>query len=177
MTIRFVDRHNDGTISDTAFDEILLNQKRTLNFKELKYDVYLAAGWFSPNKLKAHDMLQHLLEDELGLTVFVPKRDAPQIPVNPTQAQMDANFNEDVKAIEQSLFMVASTEGLDSGTIWEAGYAYKAGVKTFGYAPLLPEGVKFNLMLANSMQDVFLNDEDFLNYFKNGKLPAKVQAF
>lgn len=35
MTIRFVDRHNDGTISDAAFDEIMLNQKRTLNFKEL----------------------------------------------------------------------------------------------------------------------------------------------
>ena len=177
MTINLVDRHNDGTISDTAFDEIMLNQKRTLNLEELKYDVYLAAGWFNPNKLKAHDMLQHLLEDELGLKVFVPKRDAPQIPENPTQEQMDANFEEDVKAIEQSLFMVASTEGLDSGTIWEAGYAYKAGVKTFGYAPLLPNGTKFNLMLANSMQEVFLNDEDFLNYFKNGVLPKKVQAF
>lgn len=35
MIIRFVDRHNDGTISDTAFNEIMLNQKRTLNFKEL----------------------------------------------------------------------------------------------------------------------------------------------
>lgn len=140
-----------------------------------KWQVYAAGGWFSASKKLALDMLKDAVA-ELGLVAYIPEVDSPQIGVNPTEEERQENFDCNLEAIKSSCMVIASTEGLDSGTIWECGYASALGIPVFGFAPLLPEGVKFNLMLAQSMEEVFLSKEAMIDYFKNGVKPSRVEA-
>lgn len=140
-----------------------------------KWQVYLAGGWFSASKKLALDMLKDAVA-ELGLVAYIPEVDSPQIGVNPTEEERQKNFDCNLEAIKSSCMVIASTEGLDSGTIWECGYASALGIPVYGFAPLLPEGVKFNLMLAQSMEEVFLTKDAMLDYFKNGVKPSRVEA-
>ena len=140
-----------------------------------KWQVYAAGGWFSASKKLALDMLKDAVA-ELGLVAYIPEVDSPQIGVNPTEEERQKNFDSNLEAIKSSCMVIASTEGLDSGTIWECGYASALGIPVFGFAPLLPEGVKFNLMLAQSMEEVFLTKEAMIDYFKNGVKPSRVEA-
>ena len=148
----------------------------SINPGKHKYDCYIAGGWFSPSKRKAIDAL---IKDcsQLYMKCYMPQFDSPQISKDSPDDVRQLNFDSNLDGIRNSSFVIASTEGLDSGTIWECGYAYAHGIPVFGYAPLLPPGTKFNLMLAQSMEEVFLSDEELLDYFKHGIKPDKIGAF
>ena len=112
---------------------------------------YLAAGWFNPKKLEALTQMENVVSQFKDIKTFEPKNDSPQIGRAPTEKQRQDNFDSNLEAIRTSDVIFASTEGLDSGTIWECGYASALNIPVFGFAPFLPKGVPFNLMLAQSI--------------------------
>ena len=62
--------------------------------------------------------------------------------------------------------MLVNTRDKDIGTIWEAGYAYACNKPIIYFCAGLPEGAKFNLMLARSGIKVctsFAQLEDYLD--------------
>lgn len=164
-------------INDKRFNSILYKNVDNVGkpIEPLKYDVYIAGGWFNPNKQKALNMLTQVV-DAIGFITYEPKIDSPQISANPTEQEREANFEANLEAIRSSHFVIASTEGLDSGTIWECGYASALGIPVFGFAPLLPKGTPFNLMLAQSMEQVFLSPEAMIDYFIDGIMPPRIGA-
>lgn len=139
------------------------------------YDVYLAAGFFNDRQNEA---LQQVIDvcDELGLKTYEPRRDSVQIGKNPTEEERQLNFDMNLDAILKSKFIIASTEGKDMGTIFEVGFAYANHIPVFGFAPFIPKGMPFNLMLAQSMEEVFLSKEAMLGYFHGLSKPARVEA-
>ena len=160
-----------------AIDEIVFNSIANNRhcYVSPSYDVYLAAGFFNDRQNEA---LQQIIDvcDELGLKTYEPRRDSVQIGKNPTEEERQLNFDMNLDAILKSKFIIASTEGKDMGTIFEVGFAYANHIPVFGFAPFIPEGMPFNLMLAQSMEEVFLSKDAMLDYFKNGVKPSRVEA-
>ena len=61
-------------------------------------------------------------------------------------------------------FLIVNTRDKDIGTIWEAGYAYAKNVPIVYFCQGLPEGAKFNLMLARSGIKVCTTFEQLEDY-------------
>lgn len=147
----------------------------TVQPSEIKYDVYIASGWFNERERKALNMVRAICT-AFDMNAYDPERNSPQIGQNPTDEERKANFDANLNAIKHSMFVIASTEGKDMGTIWECGYASANGIPVFGFAPFLPDGAAFNLMLANSMLEVFTDVNDMIKYFEEGVKPKRIQA-
>ena len=78
----------------------------------------------------------------------------------------DETFSCNLHHIETSDFLLVNTRDKDIGTIWEAGYAYAFKKPIIYFCAGLPEGAKFNLMLARSGVKVctsFDQLEDYLD--------------
>ena len=73
--------------------------------------------------------------------------------------------------------MLVNTRDKDIGTIWEAGYAFAHKRPIVYFCAGLPEGAKFNLMLARSGIKVCTSFEELENYLdrtiETGKLPIE----
>jgi nucleoside 2-deoxyribosyltransferase len=150
--------------------------KKDIHLEEnRKPKVYFANSWFNENKAKASDLGFKILK-QFDIDIFNPRFDSPQIGKNPTDDERKKNFESNLEAIKNADVVFASTEGLDSGTIWECGYASALGIPVFGFAPLLPEGIPFNLMLAESMEQVFTDSESLEQYLANGIKPDRIGA-
>ena len=70
-------------------------------------------------------------------------------PGAPKEVQ-DETFSGNLHHIETSDFLLVNTRDKDIGTIWEAGYAFAFKKPIIYFCAGLPEGAKFNLMLARS---------------------------
>lgn len=136
---------------------------------------YIAGGWFNKDEVYCLEQLTDAFE-RMQIHTYEPRRDSPQISYDPTEAERDRNFQSNLDAIKHSDFVIASTQGKDMGTIWECGYAFAHGIPVFGFAPLLPAGAPFNLMLAQSMMQVFTSVEQLEDYFVHGKEPERIGA-
>lgn len=136
---------------------------------------YIAGGWFNKDEVHCLDLLEDVCK-EVGIRTYEPRHDSPQIGKSPTDEERDANFQSNLIAIKHADFVIASTQGKDMGTIWECGYAFAHGIPVFGFAPLLPAGAPFNLMLAQSMMQVFTSTEQLKDYFVHGKEPERIGA-
>ena len=82
---------------------------------------------------------------------------------------VDARKKNDVNFILSCDFVIVNTAGKDLGTIFEAGFSY-AFKKPIIYYFKAPDGVNFNLMLANSGVAVAKNKQqliDILNTLKS----------
>ena len=154
--------------------DIVIKRNRHCYVKP-EYDAYLAAGFFND---KQNEALQQVIDvcETLGLKTYEPRRDSVQIGKNPTEEERQLNFDMNLDAILKSRFVIASTEGKDMGTIFEVGFAYANHIPVFGFAPFIPEGMPFNLMLAQSMQEVFLSKKEMKDYFESFALPKRVDA-
>jgi len=108
-------------------------------------DIYIAGPWFNKEQM---DRLEHIktIISELDLEYFSPK-DESQFKQGDDPAII---LQTNVLAIQDCTAIVVITDGKDTGTIWEAGYAY-ALQKPILYVWLThqPEQ-KFNLMLGAS---------------------------
>lgn len=154
--------------------DIVIKKNRHCYVKP-EHDVYLAAGFFNDRQNEA---LQQVIDvcETFDLKTYEPRRDSVQIGKNPTEEERQLNFDMNLDAILKSRFVIASTEGKDMGTIFEVGFAYANHIPVFGFAPFLPEGAAFNLMLANSMLEVFTDVKDMIKYFEEGVKPKRIQA-
>jgi len=88
--------------------------------------VYLAGPFFTLGQLWVVEQARNCLRD-MGLRVFSPYHDVGHGPAELVVGQ-------DVEGILQSDVVLAIGDGLDSGTIFEAGYARARGIPVVFYA-------------------------------------------
>ncbi len=106
--------------------------------------------------------------EETEISYFSPK-DEVLVDLNSTKEEQRKAFEADVNFILLCDFVIVNTAGKDLGTIFEAGFSY-AFKKPIIYYFKAPDGVNFNLMLANSGVAVAKNKQqliDILNTLKS----------
>lgn len=137
--------------------------------------IYLASGWFNPTQDQELSMLENIFdkrEEHFKLSsprrIFVCPPDAPR-------SVQDETFEGNLTHIKNADFLVVNTRDKDIGTIWEAGYAHACNIPIVYFCAGLPEGAKFNLMLARSGIKVCTSFEQLEDYLdrtiETGSLP------
>jgi len=125
--------------------------------------VYLAAGWFNPVQAEELDRLEAICDDREWIDLSSPRRIFVCPPDAPKETQ-DATFMGNLEHIASSDFLLVNTRDKDIGTIWEAGFAFALRKPIVYFCAGLPEGAKFNLMLARSGCKVCTSFDDLENY-------------
>ena len=137
--------------------------------------IYLASGWFNPTQDRELSMLESIFDqrgEHFKLSsprrIFVCPPDAPR-------SVQDETFEGNLAHIKNANFLVVNTRDKDIGTIWEAGYAHALNIPIVYFCAGLPEGAKFNLMLARSGIKVCTSFEQLEDYLdrtiETGSLP------
>lgn len=112
-----------------------------------KYDYYIAAPFFNPDQITRVELVKSIL-DSKGLTYFSPKDDSAVSNINnPEQRKRVFALNHE--SISASRSVIAITDGKDTGTIWEAGFAFAKDIPVI-YIAFTLGNAPFNLMLAES---------------------------
>jgi nucleoside 2-deoxyribosyltransferase len=119
-----------------------------------KLSVYLAAPLFTLPERRANRALAKALERELpGTEVVLPQDFKPHGKYNSPQA-FGAIFRECLAAIDSSRLVVAWLDGsdADSGTSFEAGYAFAKGLPVVGVRTDFRDNQErgLNIMLARA---------------------------
>ena len=133
------------------------------------YDVYVAGPFFNESQVAEMEAIEGEFALK-GLTMFRPRLDSVNLSKDNSAKARKQAFDDDVNAIEESRFIFANTRDKDPGTLFEVGYAYKAGVPIVGFASGLPKGAPYNIMLAGAMVHVitsFGQLQDFLDMFED----------
>jgi nucleoside 2-deoxyribosyltransferase len=121
--------------------------------------IYLAGGWFSKKQENVLTKIEKVLFSQSNLEVFSPRKETKiktGSDIN-SKAIRQEIFNLNLKHIEESDVVIASTEGKDMGTIWECGYAF-ALKKPIFYVYLTDNPNGFNLMLSESSTGVIMTE-------------------
>lgn len=95
-----------------------------------KLKAYLAAPFFKEDELEVYHKVISFLRDVEHYDLYVPMEHTIPNAWNMSNAEWaKAVFNEDVKAIDEAEVVFVINFGMysDSGTAWEAGYAYAKG--------------------------------------------------
>jgi nucleoside 2-deoxyribosyltransferase len=121
----------------------------------MKYDIYLAAPFFTEKEIEIYDRVVHLLRS-MKLKVFVPREhEIPNAWELSNQEWAKQVFCADVVALSYSEKVVALNFGMysDSGTAWEMGYALSLGTPV---TQVLcgGENAVYSLMTINSAHNV-----------------------
>ena len=135
-------------------------------------EVYLAAGWFTPEQAQHRDAIRGLFK-ELRIPHYSPQHNGLKL----TKKNSEAVYQENLTMIKRAPLVVASTTGKDMGTLWECGYA--TAIETpIVYVWLGAEpGQNFNLMLARSAKAVIETVPSLFKYlekFKSSGIPHVV---
>lgn len=112
-----------------------------------KYDYYIAAPFFNPDQITRVELVKSIL-DSKGLTYFSPKDDSAVSNINDPE-QRKRVFALNHESISASRSVIAITDGKDTGTIWEAGFAFAKDIPVI-YVAFTLGNAPFNLMLAES---------------------------
>lgn len=120
--------------------------------------VYLAGPFFNEEQIERVDYIEDLL-DKYGFDVFSP-RQASRVTPNCSQEDMLATFKGNTDNIDRADFVLAILDGKDSGTNFEAGYAYAKKVPVLYFNETRPKEKGPNLMLALSTSLPFLIGDD-----------------
>jgi nucleoside 2-deoxyribosyltransferase len=137
--------------------------------------IYLASGWFNPTQAEELTRLEKIFDDRAEHFKLASPRRIFVCPPNAPKSVQDETFTGNLFHIKDADFLVVNTRDKDIGTIWEAGYAYANNVPIVYFCAGLPEGAKFNLMLARSGVKVCTSFEELENYLglviETGELP------
>lgn len=129
--------------------------------------LYFASPFFNDEQVEREERIKRILR-EVGFDVWSPKENSLCNP-DASDEIREKTFNDNIRNILISDYIFVVTDGKDVGTIWEAGFAY--GMKIYSdllslqkksiiyYCETLPEGGKFNLMLAQSGDYVITHEE------------------
>lgn len=126
--------------------------------------VYLASGWFNPTQAEELTQLENIFDDRAEHFVLASPRRIFVCPPNATKEVQDETFFGNLNHIQSADFLLVNTRDKDIGTIWEAGYAYAEEKPIIYFCAGLPEGAKFNLMLARSGIKVCTSFEQLEDY-------------
>ncbi len=125
--------------------------------------IYLASGWFNPTQAAELTRLEEICDSREWIDLASPRRIFVCPPDAPKETQ-NATFSGNLHHIETADFLIVNTRDKDIGTIWEAGFAYAREVPIVYFCQGLPEGAKFNLMLARSGVKVCTSFEELEDY-------------
>lgn len=118
----------------------------------MAHQIYLAGPFFTPEQLALVQSLEQMLREQ-ALVVFSPRLGQNALQMNslisakqkvPPELRK-AVFRDNCVYIDEARLVVAVIDDYDTGTVWEAGYAYRAEV------PILTvtnRSYGLNLMLA-----------------------------
>ena len=123
----------------------------------------MAAGWFNPTQAQELSALEDICDSREWIDLASPRRIFVCPPNAPKETQ-DETFAGNLHHIETADFLIVNTRDKDSGTIWEAGYAYAKNIPIVYFCAGLPPGAQFNLMLAASGVAVCTSIEDLTSY-------------
>ena len=137
--------------------------------------IYLASGWFNPTQDAELTRLEKIFDDRSDQFELASPRRIFICPPNAPKEVQDETFDGNLHHIETADFLLVNTRDKDIGTIWEAGYAYAHKRPIIYFCAGLPEGAKFNLMLARSGIKVCTSFEQLEDYLdrtiQTGELP------
>ena len=137
--------------------------------------IYLASGWFNPTQDAELTRLEKIFDDRSQHFDLASPRRIFVCPPNAPKEVQDETFSGNLHHIETSDFLLVNTRDKDIGTIWEAGYAHAYKKPIVYFCAGLPEGAKFNLMLARSGVKVCTSFEQLEDYvdrvIDTGELP------
>ena len=137
--------------------------------------IYLASGWFNPIQAEELTNLESIFDSRSDYFKLASPRRIFVCPPNAPKEVQDETFSGNLHHIETADFLLVNTRDKDIGTIWEAGYAYAFKKPIVYFCAGLPQGAKFNLMLARSGIKVctsFSQLEEYLDrVISTGELP------
>ena len=126
--------------------------------------IYLASGWFNPAQDKELTQLEKIFDDRAEDFELASPRRIFVCPPNAPKSVQDETFTGNLHHIQTADFLLVNTRDKDIGTIWEAGYAFAFNKPIVYFCAGLPEGAKFNLMLARSGIKVCTSFEQLEDY-------------
>tara|TARA_B100000085_G_scaffold262690_1_gene268086 strand:- start:1339 stop:1788 length:450 start_codon:yes stop_codon:yes gene_type:complete len=142
--------------------------------------IYLASGWFNPVQAEELTNLEGIFDSRSDHFELASPRRIFVCPPNAPKEVQDETFSGNLHHIETADFLLVNTRDKDIGTIWEAGYAFAFKKPIIYFCAGLPEGAKFNLMLARSGIKVCTSFEQLEEYLdrviSTGELPNEPYA-
>ena len=139
--------------------------------------IYLASGWFNPVQAEELTQLENIFDSRSDFFELASPRRIFVCPPNAPKSVQDETFEGNLHHIKTADFLLVNTRDKDIGTIWEAGYAYAFDKPIVYFCAGLPEGAKFNLMLARSGIKVCTSFEQLEEYLdrtiKENSLPIE----
>jgi nucleoside 2-deoxyribosyltransferase len=139
--------------------------------------IYLASGWFNPVQAEELTRLEQIFDDRSDYFNLASPRRIFVCPPNAPKEVQDETFDGNLHHIKTSDFLLVNTRDKDIGTIWEAGYAFAFDKPIIYFCAGLPDGAKFNLMLARSGIKVCTSFEQLEDYLdrtiESDKLPIE----
>jgi len=137
--------------------------------------VYLASGWFNPTQAAELTKLEEVFDSRSSFFELASPRRIFVCPPDAPKSVQDETFEGNLHHIKTANFLLVNTRDKDIGTIWEAGYAFAFDKPIIYFCAGLPEGAKFNLMLARSGVKVCTSFEQLEEYvdriINTGELP------
>ena len=128
-----------------------------------KKKIYLASGWFNPTQAEELTKLEEICDSREWIDLASPRRIFVCPPDAPKETQ-DATFVGNLQHIVTADFLLVNTRDKDIGTIWEAGFGFAHKKPIVYFCQGLPDGAKFNLMLARSGVKVCTSFEQLEDY-------------
>tara|TARA_R100000152_G_C6773293_1_gene200549 strand:- start:1174 stop:1623 length:450 start_codon:yes stop_codon:yes gene_type:complete len=126
--------------------------------------IYLASGWFNPVQAEELTRLEQIFDERSDYFDLASPRRIFVCPPNAPKEVQDETFDGNLHHIKTSDFLLVNTRDKDIGTIWEAGFAFAFDKPIVYFCAGLPEGAKFNLMLARSGIKVCTSFEQLEEY-------------
>ena len=131
--------------------------------------IYLASPFFSEKELIVYKEVIELLRNLRETDVFVPmEHKIPGDMEMPNHIWAKKVFDADCEALHESDYVFVLNFGMysDSGTAWEAGYAYALGKKV--YQVYCGKECEYSLMMMNGCTHIITLDD-----LRKGILPEK----
>lgn len=126
-----------------------------------KLKVYFSSGWFTENQDRVCTKLEEFLRSRPDIKPYFPRHDGTKLEANQFHDPKirERVFLDNVENIDSADFIVTNLDGkdgfLDTGTVWEDGYAMAKGIPVIAYQDSPDSGME-NLIGAVSNEFTFV---------------------
>lgn len=110
--------------------------------------IYIAAPFFNEEQIKRVERVEILLES-LGKDYFSPRKESNLLFLKDKSSKGKETFELNIKKLKKATSVVVITNDKDTGTLFEAGFAFSLK-KLIYYLYETSEKGNFNIMLAHS---------------------------
>lgn len=129
----------------------------------VQYDFYAAGPFFNHEQVASMTRMEQVLES------YERKLFKPRFASDVTEVGARACFETDLQGIQSSAAVIANLMDEDSGTMYEIGFAHAHGMPVYGYLEGARAGTKVNLMIAESLDALFVSAEDLGKFLETGE--------